>query len=486
MRTFVSTIVTAAVVAVAACHDSTSPAALGQHAPLSILAGSGVTDTVYARLAQALIVEVRDAAGRPISHVVVRFTAIPGTSPYYYPPALLASLTSNNFGTFVADSTDDRGQAAALVQLGATAGPAKILIEVPELALQDTARYTVLPGAAANIAISVRDTTVTPGAQYSLSAAAADRFGNKRPNDKITFTARSPVVTVDAAGNVTAVQEGRSSILVQTGNATDSAQVSVVPLHGLVVWNGGSLFTVNTDGTQLKPLTTSPDRSLFPQWSPDGARVMIYEADPSYNARISFVDMSGARTLFIGPSATMSSASYGRFTRDGSWIYFTGIAPGDNSWVTYRIKPDGTQLEQMGPTGPEGGSLRPDVSPDGKTETFQFNNGTLGLMDIATHTIKPLGFNGLFPRFSPDGTQIAYLAGSQTGVIQVYVMKADGTGSRAISPSSVNYQDLSGVDWSSDGKWILSASYPEVDLLRVSDGLRLPLRVNGLQAAWKP
>jgi hypothetical protein len=42
------------------------------------------------------------------------------------------------------------------------------------------------------------------------------------------------------------------------------------------------------------------------------------------------------------------------------------------------------------------------------------------------------------------------------------------------------------VDWSPDGKWLLASTYNGLELVRVSDGQRLPLRVPGFQAAFKP
>ena len=468
---------------VLACHDTTSPSSLG-NGPLSIIAGSDVTDTVQAKLSQALIVEVRDALGVPQSHVVVRFSALYGNTQSAA-WVQMASLTSNYYSGFIADSTDSRGRAAAVVQMGVTVGTAKVLIEVPELDLKDTATYTVLPGGAANLTISVRDTMVLPGAQYSLSAAVADRFGNKRPNDTITFASRSAIATVDGSGKVTAVSEGRGTILVRAGTATDSAQVSIVPVGTLVVWSGGTLSTVRTDGSQLKALTTSSDYWVAPQWSADGTKVLFYEGDPGYGSRISAVDLSGGRTLLVAPNGTLLAASYPRASRDGNWIYFAGISQSDNGYSTYRVKPDGTQLEAIGPGSADGGSQRPDISPDGMTEVFQTNSSTIASMDIATHTIKQLGVNGSFPRYSPDGSQIAWLS-SQSGTFQIWVMKADGTNARQLSPSSASYQELSGVDWSPDGKWVLATTGSSVDLVRVADGLRLPVRVQALQAAWKP
>lgn len=465
--------------AAGACHDATSP----QRGPLSIVAGSGVTDTVLTKLPQALVVEARGNDGRPLNNVLVRFTSVFGTNTLA--TARVAPVTGGAFTSIVSDSTDSRGRARALVQLGGTAGAAKIVIDVPEIGLRDTARYTVLPGTARVVMISVRDTAVATGARYALSASAADIYGNRRPNDPISFTSRSAVATVDASGTVTAMQEGRGTILVQSGSISDSAQLSIVPLRELVIWGAGNkLSTVNTDGTQLHLLTTATDFSLLPQWSSDGSKVLIYEGDPGLNAVISTVDMSGVRTVLTGPNATLSAASYGRFARDGGWVYFTATSKTESGYLTYRIRPDGTQLERVGPGATEGGSLRPDISPDGTTEIFQTTGGAIGSMDIATRTIKSLGVSGLFPRYSPDGRQIAYLGGPNAA--QLYVMNADGTNPRPLTPLNVTYQELGAVDWSPDGLWLIASTNSELDLVRLSDGARLPLRLPGFQAAWKP
>ena len=212
---------------------------------------------------------------------------------------------------------------------------------------------------------------------------------------------------------------------------------------------------------------------------------MIYEGDPAIDARISTLDMNGARALVVGPSDSLRSASFPRFERDGSWIYFSGNA--GSGFETYRVKPDGTQLEQVGPTVSEGGSYRPDVSPDGKTEVFESAGGTLGVMDITTHTIKSFGVPGSFPRFSPDGTQIAYLAGQTGGERVLNVMNADGTNAHQVSPPNYTYEDFAAVDWSTDGTWLVAVShFSTVDLVRVSDGLRWALQFHALQVAWQP
>jgi hypothetical protein len=60
-------------IVLSSCSDGTGP----EGATVRIVAGSGVTDTIDARPAQALVVEVRDAGGQLVSGHVVRYESVP-------------------------------------------------------------------------------------------------------------------------------------------------------------------------------------------------------------------------------------------------------------------------------------------------------------------------------------------------------------------------------------------------------------------------
>ena len=107
----------------------------------------------------------------------------------------------------------------------------------------------------------------------------------------------------------------------------------------------------------------------------------------------------------------------------------------------------------------------PQISPDGSavavvvirpnftTDTY---DSTLELIDIATHSRRPLthGRNGIgFPRWSPDGTRIAFIAqtGGNDSSAQIFVLPMTGGDPKQITRSPSDVQQF---DWSPDGKSI--------------------------------
>jgi Tol biopolymer transport system component len=93
--------------------------------------------------------------------------------------------------------------------------------------------------------------------------------------------------------------------------------------------------------------------------------------------------------------------------------------------------------------------------------------------------------SGLFfqvePAWSPDGTRIAFVS-SRDGVAHVYVMKADGTGTRRLTDST---RDDEHPSWSPDGRWI--AFGREGALFRVPAGGGAATRLGrGFGAAANP
>jgi len=129
------------------------------------------------------------------------------------------------------------------------------------------------------------------------------------------------------------------------------------------------------------------------------------------------------------------------------------------------------------------GKGKPDVSPDGARAVvarFGFG-GALDLLDLATGGTRSLGVFGTAPRWSPDGAWIAYLSTSDA---RVTIVRPDGTGVRGIAAcASAGNASLA---WSPDGTWLVCDGATGPQLVRVADGLVLPLpRLRLTQPDWR-
>jgi hypothetical protein len=437
--------------AVSGCSGGTEPLPSGPG--LHLVHGDGLTDTVQTRFAQALVAEVRDEHGALVPGVVVRFESVLSAPALGYPQAelLVGRLDLAQLGTFVTDTTDARGQTSVLVQLGAVAGTARAVVSAPQYGFVDTATYTVRPGKAARITLAVRDTATIVGGSYVIGAAAADRFGNPRPDDALTYTTTSGAASVDATGRVKGLAPGRASIAIGAGSFSDTAHVSVVPDGTLAVVEqsaaGRTITTVRLDGSQPHRLTTVTSNVMLPQWSPSGDRIVFYERDPNSDAQIWMVDLQGHRSLLTLAAPEPATQFFPRFSKDGQWLHFSGKSSGGYAWSLWRAHLDGTGLEPVA-VASDSSYYEGCPSPNGARVAFNAN-GVISTVDLATGTIVSLGKSGDFPTYSPDGARIVY----RTTAGQLSIMNADGTGARVLAGHT--YELYASFGWSPDGKWIV-------------------------------
>jgi Tol biopolymer transport system component len=95
------------------------------------------------------------------------------------------------------------------------------------------------------------------------------------------------------------------------------------------------------------------------------------------------------------------------------------------------------------------------------------------VFDYTTKTVSAWSVAGMYPSWSPDGTQIAY-AEQYGGAL--HLMNADGTNQRVISSGSRTYPE-SPAAWSPDSKWILAQDFQfgTLDIIEVATGRVLPI-----------
>ncbi|MBW3571622.1 MAG: hypothetical protein KY467_10990 [Gemmatimonadetes bacterium] len=480
---------------VAGCSgDSTGPGNEPGHEPgINIVAGANVTDTVSASLPLALRVVVRDAAGRILPGVVVRFSSVPivragGTT---VPSVLVGDVSAAGASTFFADTTSADGVALARIVMGRAAGAGAVSIEVPEAGLQDTARYTITPGGAAKIVLPVVDTTIQVGRTMPLSGRVEDRYGNVRA-DTIIYEVAGTGLTI-TGGQVSAGAPARAAVVGRVDRsslAPDTTWVSVVPAAMIAARRGDKLVTAALDGTGLIGIPHIHEAGDYgPEWHPNGQSLLAVLGD-AFGSLYS-VELGGATQQVIAP--TMSSAG-GRsvpgvirgfiYSPDAQWVYLSGNSCNYTA-ILYRLPvANPPAIERLSPTGAdecfELVNHWPSLSPDGarlafENQTWNQSGYSIRVMTIATRAVTQLVAGGQRPRWSPTGDLIAYWADKQ-----IWVVRPDGTGARVVSPPGRAY--VPGAQWSPDGQWILARFEPRrewagttVALLNVSTGLEIPL-----------
>ena len=168
------------------------------------------------------------------------------------------------------------------------------------------------------------------------------------------------------------------------------------------------------------------------------------------------------------------------WSADGSRLFF------DADWTPnvhiWSMAPNGTGKRQI--TFSDGFDGFPGVSPDGATVAFDFtapdeSRTGIGVAPVdgsAPHTLLTTGPKrgwDSHPQYSPDGTQIAFnrftrspcpdsgcaKRRGETGFgSAIWVMNADGSGQRRITPLGQVWAD---PQWSPDGSQLLIQSYDE-------------------------
>lgn len=240
--------------ALAGCHDSTSPHA-GPPAAIQTTSQSSLSGTVGTAIAAPLTVHVTDAKGISVPNVAVTFTAPGGNT---------LSPTSA--------TTDANGQAQTRLTLRTVAGTFQVLATVPGVVASAAFAVTATPGALAKVVTNGHAATVPTALDtIRLSATGKDQYGNGVSGTTFTWTSRDPAtLTVDPDGLVHALKRGGPVFVVATaGPGADSIAVSAPPSPcGSTVATTVNLAQVVTDisaaGLCLRGGTTPSEYALIP------------------------------------------------------------------------------------------------------------------------------------------------------------------------------------------------------------------------------
>ena len=479
------------------CSDTAGPPG----ASVKIDAPDRLSDTVEAVIGRVQAT-VLGEDGRPAASVMVQLHAQGG----YF----IADPTWAGGPPAVSLASDADGRVGTYFVFGRDPGPASVRAVAGTLA--DTVHFEVLPGALARLMPVPADTALAAGSQYQLAFSAADRFGNPRPDVLSSPVLRSlrPEVAAVNGGGVTTIAHGRATIELEALGVRDSTHVSVVPPGMLAVFD--TVSTGPAPGTLLDIETGAlsalggVDRADCPAWHPDGVRLLL--------RGVRLTSPAGAPVDLLPADAGLD-AQCGEVTRDGAWVFFEVRRPAGVSQI-WRIRTDGSALEQLTPDEDGIDAYSPSPSPDGARFAYVIrypgrfiNSHFIAVRDVATGTVDTITAAVENPNYtggdvrqatvawSPMGEWIAYTtpgypwfftARNWVWGSYVHLVLPDGSDVRRIGQNDVAARNFypGRVSWSADGHWLAAQlHHPDLRLalVEVATGDVLPL--NGVTRAYR-
>ena len=277
----------------------------------------------------------------------------------------------------------------------------------------------------------------------------------------------SVTAAVGAQATTTARTAGRWRDMLAVAAAL-LAGVAAIPAYGVVPVANGKIafvadeagrpqvFTVKPDGTGLTRLTNRANGAgeYGLAWSPDASSLLMVLSGS--HDLINKADAQGAAIRRLSPrcSGYCLGDNSPTYTRSGAKIAFEraiGPLTGDNaaSVAILTMNADGSGLKQLTqkkkPTSSE--DHMPSWSPDGKRIAFQRYNTTAQPARLSAiyvmnadgtqlRRLTPRSIDASNPRWSRDGTRIAfndYAEDIPNNNANVYTIRTDGTGLRKVT-----------------------------------------------------
>ncbi|HWA73473.1 MAG TPA: hypothetical protein VG937_14105 [Polyangiaceae bacterium] len=241
---------------------------------------------------------------------------------------------------------------------------------------------------------------------------------------------------------------------------------------GTIVWSSSrignhDLFTMKTDGSDVKAITHGDEVDWFPRFSPDGSKILFSRSKKGWVSERDANDSEKWDVYQVNPDGSdveklIDSASWASWIDGGEVIYVRGTK-------IFRKKLDGGKevavMDSSGVKELDGALLQqPELSPDGKFVAITLRGGMreTGIWDIEKKTWTKTGL-GCQINWTPDGKDIYWVNPTGNGGSEVFRMPIkDGRPEKELSDDELKFMDLPGrrsheyfPKLSADGKWLV-------------------------------
>jgi Tol biopolymer transport system component len=227
---------------------------------------------------------------------------------------------------------------------------------------------------------------------------------------------------------------------------------ATAPTLTVIRQSSHDIFELTPAGAPVRRLTRGGGREEGSSWSPDGRSLLFVRWRPSGSATWGDVPKifrlgSGGRVSRLSPRGAVFEEA-AQFNGSGTRVVFSRMVPQANGEAIgdlWSMKPDGSGRRQLTRTAVH--ETSPSIAPNGRI-AYARGHGIWVMSGSGAGAHRVIS-RGIRPRWSPDGTRIAYVRPDGTGCGcqgALMVARADGSGARKV---------LGGVSqpsWSPDGE----------------------------------
>lgn len=255
-----------------------------------------------------------------------------------------------------------------------------------------------------------------------------------------------------------------------------------------------AIYAMDADGSRqqrfstdpLPKKTTAPSALLYevdPAWSPDGRQV-AFASDRSGRYEVYVTPAAG------GPARRLTSETGGAtqpaWSPDGKKIAFVRFQPG----ALYVVPVAGGAAQRL--SDDQGDQSYPTWSTDGKQIAFVRRTPGTSVKEIwvmnadgtGTRQVTHLEASIISPSWAPSGTRLAFSSNAR-GQYEIYAIDLDGKGLHRLTEGTA---DDTGSAWSPDAKLIAFSRDGSIDTVDFAGKVTqlTDAKNNDSSPAWKP
>jgi TolB protein len=181
--------------------------------------------------------------------------------------------------------------------------------------------------------------------------------------------------------------------------------------------NDSNIYAIDVDGENLRQVSTNSDFLGIFKWSPEGSQIAYLDdvdSNSLFELHVGAADGSSSNSIVALPGS--GGVTNLEWSPNGTDIAYHANEQSNNIFELFAIQSDGSNKRRL--------------------------SGDMTTSGVANKD----GFE-----WSPNGSQIAYLADQETStVVELFTSNADGSGNQN-STGSPNSLDISQPQWSADG-----------------------------------